>query len=254
MLLLQRIPRNAFAVAFQQATAAWNVDSMAGTAEAVDYVQRNAEDPSREPLRRHAVLREGTANSAPVVGTQAPFVSGMDGSMFSVTEEQVQRMWSVVHLQALSSRPDEVVREIRYRQAMEARAAATDPDEIHLLNLYIQNELRLRLSLAPILPVDRSGMKTVEELIRADNTANLPYASQIGREMARLYRDRHRRDPSKTEINPATNHSENMYAGADTELFITAKNIVLSRLSRASHVPPGQTRIKWAAGGSAGAQ
>ena len=58
IVLLQRMPRSDFAQAFQQATAMWVVDSMAGTTDAVKYVNTNAADPSRVGLRLHVHNRD----------------------------------------------------------------------------------------------------------------------------------------------------------------------------------------------------
>ena len=68
----------------------WNIDSMAGTADAVNYVQRNAADPSQESLRLHVQNRNTSGCSE--IRVSQPNTGGWDCMMLDVSDEQLERM------------------------------------------------------------------------------------------------------------------------------------------------------------------
>jgi hypothetical protein len=272
MILLQRMPRNGFAQAFQQATAMWNVDSMAGTADAVNYVQRNAADPSREALRQHVQSRNAIGQPV-VVGAAAG--GGSFEDLMDVTDEQLARMKAMLEVKtkdhemkmemqyferhrmilnhfsnsdptAYQKEVDEYNRRINYDRAWKQLSEAKDPDTVHLLQLTIKNELRLRNNLAAVAPpADMQGMKTVMNFIMADDERNRQYAREIGREMARMYRESHYKEPMSGDMDPATGFIEKLYTDEDIGLFHAAKTNVLVRKSKGLRVEKGQGRLNF---------
>ena len=65
-----------------------------------------------------------------------------------------EQMWEQMLLDDLANDPDTRIKEIRYQQAREQLAVMTDSGTIGLLNLSIQNELRLRNNLSLYVLVD----------------------------------------------------------------------------------------------------